>query len=256
MMENLYNNQLVSVIIPVYNAEKYIKETLQSALQQSYKPIEIICVDDCSKDGSAQLITDMQKKHSEIRYYCQEKNMGAAVARNTALQIAQGRYVAFLDSDDLWEPEKLNKQLSFMRNKQISFCYTAIEMMDENNRVLKGKRKIPSSINYKGLLRNTAIATSSVVVDRNYFGDFQMPLRRSGQDYATWLSLLRNGENAYGIDEVLVRYRVGSSSLSSNKFKSICQVWEIQVKNEGIHPVAAAYHTGWFILHALKKYLI
>lgn len=256
MYQPIYENQTVSVIVPIYNSGKYIFKTLQSILDQTYKDIEIICVDDCSCDNSKSIIESLQKQHNNIFYFCQEYNGGASVARNTALDLAHGRYVAFLDSDDLWMPLKLEKQISFMSKNQVSFCYTAIEMMDESDKQIKPKRKIPLAMNYKKLLHNTAIATSSTVIDRNMLGNFKMPLRRSGQDYATWLMLLRNGNVAYGIDEPLVRYRVSNSSLSSNKFKSIKQVWEIQVRDEGIHYLPATWHVICFAIHAAKKYFI
>lgn len=255
-MEKKYDNKIVSVIIPVYNSETYIADTIQSVLDQTYSNIEIVVIDDCSKDNSRKIVEGLCEVHPNIVYHCQKKNQGVAVARNTGLKIAKGRYVAFLDSDDIWKKEKLEKQLKLMRKKRAGFVFSAIEMMDENGNDRKKKRKIKTRVTYKYLLKNTVIPTSSVVIDRTIVKDFKMPLMRSGQDYATWLMILRDGVVAYGVDEALVRYRVGSNSLSSNKFKSIKQVWGIQVHQEKINPVFATYNTGWFILHALKKYLI
>ena len=255
-MEDLYDNDIVSVIIPVYNAGKYIGKTIETALNQTYKKIEIILVDDCSRDNSRQVIEGYTKKHKNIVYYLQEINAGAAVARNKALDLAAGRYVAFLDSDDLWYPEKIEKQIKLMRKNKSAICYTAIEMIDENDTMIKGKRNIKEKINYKFLLKNTMIATSSVVVDRKDTGDFIMPLIRSGQDYATWLQLMRGGIVAYGINEALVKYRKSSKSLSANKFKSVIQVWHIQVSKEGIDPVIATLNTFCFMFNAFKKHFI
>lgn len=255
-MKRDYLSDLVSVIMPIYNAEQYLERTLSSIFDQSYKKIEIILVDDCSKDNSAKLIEDISRTHPEIVYHLQEKNMGAGVARNKALELAKGQYVAFLDSDDIWLPDKIQRQLELMVDKHSPFSYTAIEMIDENDRTIKSKRKIRETCNYRYLLYNTIIATSSVVIDRTILGDFRMPLHRGGQDYATWLMLLRNGTVACGINEVLVRYRVVKGSLSSNKFKSIRQVWEIQTQDEGISMIAAAWHVACFCFNALKKYLI
>lgn len=254
-MERAYEKDLVSVIMPIYNAEKYIEETLNSIFIQDYKGIEVVLVDDCSKDSSAEIIARIRCSHPEIIYHLQEKNMGAGAARNKALELAKGQYVAFLDSDDIWLPGKISKQIELMRVTESPFSYTAIEMMDGESKPIKGKRSIHESCSYKYLLRNTIIATSSVVVDRTIFGDFRMPLRRGGQDYATWLMLLRGGVTARGINEALVRYRVASGSLSSNKFKSIRQVWEIQTQDEGINKISATYHIVCFAVNALKKYL-
>lgn len=255
-MRRQYVEGRVSVITPVYNVEKYIDKTLESVFTQTYKDIEIVLLDDCSKDKSAQIIAKYKESHPEIIYFRQPQNMGAGAARNKALELASGQYVAFLDSDDLWLPEKTERQIKLMKEKCSPFSYAAIEMIDEHGKTIKGKRNLKESCDYKYLLHNTIIATSSVIVDRTVLGDFRMPLRRGGQDYATWLSLLRDGAVAYGINETLVRYRVSSHSLSSNKFKSVKQVWEIQTQDEEINKVAAAFHVGCFAFNAAKKYFL
>lgn len=251
-----YIEGLVSVIMPIYNAEKYLVTTLDSIFCQDYKDIEIVLVDDCSKDRSAEIIADLKKAHPEIVYYLQEKNMGAGAARNKALELAKGQYAAFLDSDDVWMPDKISRQIEIMKVKKSPFSYTAIEMMNENGETLKEKRNIKETCDYKYLLHNTIIATSSVVIDRTMLGDFRMPLRRGGQDYATWLMLLRDGAVAQGINEALVQYRVASGSLSSNKVKSIKQVWEIQTQDEKINKVSAVFHVVCFGFNAFKKYFM
>lgn len=255
-MGRTYTDGLVSVIMPIYNAEKYLEDTLNSIFAQDYKNIEIVLVDDCSKDNSARIISKQQQEHPEIVYYLQEKNMGAGAARNKALELAKGQYVAFLDSDDIWLQGKITRQIELMKASKSPFSYTAIEMMDENGETIKGKRKIKETCDYKYLLHNTIIATSSVVIDRSVLGDFRMPLRRGGQDYATWLMLLRGGAVACGINEALVRYRVASGSLSSNKFKSIKQVWKIQTQDEKINKFSAVFHVMCFGFNAFKKYFM
>lgn len=255
-MGRTYTDGLVSVIMPIYNAEKYLADTLNSIFAQDYKNVEIVLVDDCSKDNSARIISEQLQEHPEIVYYLQEKNMGAGAARNKALELARGQYVAFLDSDDIWLQGKITRQIELMKASKSPFSYTAIEMMDENGKTIKGKRKIKETCDYKYLLHNTIIATSSVVIDRSVLGDFRMPLRRGGQDYATWLMLLRGGTVACGINEAFVRYRVASGSLSSNKFKSIKQVWEIQTQDEKINKFSAAFHVMCFGFNAFKKYFM
>lgn len=249
-----YQNETVSVIIPVYNAERYISDTIESVLNQTYKDIEIVLVDDCSTDNSRKIIEAYANLNSGIVYHLQKENGGAAVARNTALSIANGRYVAFLDSDDLWLPEKIKKQMNLLKQNSAGICFTAIEMINENGETIKGKRNVKNKINYDFLLKNTMIATSSVLIDRKVVGDFQMPLIRSGQDYATWLQLMRNGIEAYGINEVLVKYRVGRNSLSSNKLKSIKQVWSIQTRQEQINSFSSLINVMYFCMNGIKKY--
>lgn len=246
---------LVSVITPVYNAERFLDRTLQSVFNQTYKNIEILLIDDCSRDKSAEIIKRYEQDHPEIVYYLQEKNMGAGAARNKALELASGQYVAFLDSDDMWLPEKIEQQVSLMKDKNTPFCYTAIEMMDENGKVIKSKRNLKETCDYNYLLHNTIIATSSVVIDRNVLGDFRMPLRRGGQDYATWLQLLRNGTIAWGINEVHTKYRIRDNSLSSKKINSLEQVWHIQTQDEKINKIIAAFNVMCFSVNAIKKYI-
>ena len=255
-MGRTYIEGQVSVIMPIYNAEKHLEEALNSIFVQDYKNIEIVLVDDCSKDNSAKIIADLQKEHPEIVYFLQPENLGAGAARNKALELANGQYVAFLDSDDIWKPQKISRQIELMKATKSPFSYTAIEMIDANSKVIKGKRGIKETCDYNYLLHNTIIATSSVVVDRIALGDFRMPLRRGGQDYATWLKLLRGGAVAHGINEALVSYRVASGSLSSNKFKSIKQVWEIQTQDEKINKFSAAFHVICFCFNAFKKYFM
>ena len=252
----LYNNETVSVITPVYNVAKVIEKTLNSILMQDYKNLEIVLVDDCSKDNSAEIIKRYLDKYPNIVYHKQVKNGGAAVARNTALNIAKGRYVAFLDSDDLWCDGKISKQLSFMKENDAAISCTAMDCIDEEDNSLNSVREVHKIISYKFLLHNTMIATSTVMIDRNKTGNFQMPLRRGGQDYATWLMLMRNGTICYGLNEVLSHYRVMNNSLSSNKWKSIRQVWEIQTQDEKINKMAAAINVCFFIVNGFIKHFI
>lgn len=249
-----YKEGLVSVVIPVYNAEKYLDKTLRSVLRQTYKNIEVILVDDNSEDGSSEIIKHYQTACQNIIYCLQQKNMGAGYARNKALEMAKGQYIAFLDSDDEWMPDKLERQIDLMREKESPFCYAAIEMIDKDDNIIKPRRNVRENLGYKFLLSNTMIATSSVVIDRKVIGDFRMHLRRGGQDYATWLMLLRDGTLACGINEVLVKYRVREESLSSGKFKSIRQIWEIQTQDEGIGKFSVAWHIIQWCWNSIKKY--
>jgi len=256
-MENIeYVDGLVSVIMPVYNCEKYVRASVGSVLAQSYKNLEVILVDDCTHDNSAEIIKEMAKADERVKYYKLGENSGAAVARNRALREAKGRYVAFLDSDDFWLPDKLDKQLALMKEKACFFVYGAIDIVDANDNILKANRRIPKKINYRGLQRNTAIATSSVLLDRNVTGAFQMPLRRSGQDYATWLMLLRGDKTAYAITDTVTRYRKAEGSLSGKKTKNWKKVFDIQVNNEGISPIKAYFNCFMYMVNAVIKYYL
>ncbi|MDN7226404.1 glycosyltransferase family 2 protein [Planococcus liqunii] len=255
-MAKNFTNELVSVVIPIYNSEKFIIKSLDSVNNQDYKHIEIILVDDFSADNSKQIIENYMENNDNIVYLRLQSNSGAAVARNKALEIAKGRYIAFLDSDDIWYPEKISKQLELMTKENAGICYTAIEMINEENILIKDKRRVLEKVDYNFLLKNTMIATSSVVIDRNIVGDFKMPIIRSGQDYATWLKLMNNGTIAYGINEAFVQYRKSSNSLSKNKLKSIQQVWSIQRKYEKINTFHAFFNTMFFTINAIKKHYL
>lgn len=250
----VFVNDLVSVITPVYNSEKFIEKTILSVFEQTYQKVEMVIIDDCSKDKTVEVVKDLRSKNSNIVFLKQNENMGAAVARNTALMLAKGRYVAFLDADDLWKPEKIAKQIELMQQTGSPFCYTSIEMINQEGVIIKTKRLIRTNIDYNFLLHNTMIATSTVIIDRTVLGDFRMPLRRGGQDYATWLLLLRNEIVAVGIDEALCQYRISPGSLSSNKLKNIKQVWDIQVKQEKIKKCRVLLNIVCYLLNAVKKY--
>lgn len=256
-MKRKYVKNRVSVIVPVYNAEKHIGKALKSVFAQTYRNIEIVMVDDQSTDHSSEIIKQYQKEYSYITYYLLDRNMGAGAARNKALELACGQYVAFLDADDLWHPQKVEKQVKLLKDKNGAFSYTAIQMVDGDGKVVKTKRKVREQVDYKFLLHNTMIATSTVMIDRMKLGDFRMPLRRGGQDYAAWLMLLRDGTVAYGIDEALGNYRIGNrDSLAGKKSRSIRQVWEIQTQDEQIGKISAAYNLCCFVVNAAKKYLL
>lgn len=181
MEKEQYQQGLVSIITPVYHAERFIEQTILSVQAQAYQDWEMILVDDCSNDRSGEIIKSFAVEDARIRYYRLEKNSGAAVARNTAIGYAKGEYLAFLDSDDLWLPEKLSQQLAFMKEKKCAFSFTRINFIDADNHLVKSKVPIPERIDYRHLLRQTVIATSTVLINRRSFPDFTMPLRRGGR---------------------------------------------------------------------------
>ena len=246
------NNSTVSIITPVYNAEKFIKETIESVLKQSYEDFEYLLIDDCSTDNSAEIVKSYAKKDSRIKYIKLPENSGAAVARNTGLKHAQGRYIAFIDSDDVWYPEKLEKQLAFMQEKNEAFTYTKYEHITEDGQV-QSAPDFPKRLNYSGLLKNTAIACSTVVIDRQVIGDFRMPLVRKGQDTATWLKILKNHDYAYLVDEILNQYRGREGSLSSDKVSALKRTWNTYRNIEKLPLPKAVYYFGFYVWNAVKR---
>lgn len=250
MIENL-----VSVITPVYNSEKYIEKTILSVLNQTYKNLEMILVDDCSTDNSKEIILRIQKKDKRVKYVKLDKNSGAAVARNTGLEKAEGQFIAFIDSDDVWKKDKLNQQLEFMNNKNIGFTYTAYETLAEDGTIQNKHIHVPDKINYSSLLKNTAIACSTVIINKEFTGDFSMPSVRKGQDTATWLKLLKKIDYAYGYDEVLSSYRKVAGSISSNKLDALKRTWNTYYNIEKLPFFKAAYYFSFYTFNAIKKRL-
>ena len=247
------NEPLVSIITPVYNAERFLSETIKSVKEQTYKNWELLLVDDCSKDNSAKIIKEFNRTDDRIKYIKLEKNSGASISRNTGIRNAKGRFIAFVDSDDLWEPEKLEIQISYMLEKNLGFTFTSYRYMKENGVKTNKVAKAPFKINYNGLLKNTIIGCSTVVIDREIIGEFEMPLVKRGQDTATWLQILRNEKYAYGIQKDLVNYRLVGDSLSSNKIKALKRTWNTYRNVEKLNIFKCSYVFCFYVYNAIKK---
>ncbi len=253
MKRKSYLPELVSVIIPTYNSEKFIKKTVSSALSQTYKELEIIIVDDCSKDNTRAIIEELSNQDNRVRFIFQDKNQGVAVARNIGIKNAKGKYIAFLDSDDIWLSEKIEKQISAIKNGN-PFVFCAYDFVDGEGNHIGNKSKIKTEVSYKDELTKTYISTPTVIYDREFFDDPYMPLRRTGQDYAFWLVLLSKA-NAYGIDEALVHVTRREGSLSKNKIQNLIDVYEIQMKFEKIGKLRAGWNTVLYFFYAMRKKL-
>lgn len=217
------NAPLISIITPAYNAEKTIVKTIQSVLDQSYKNWELIIIDDGSQDETRNIVSKLSVDDSRIVLFTQ-KNSGPAIARQKGLDNSKGRFIAFLDSDDLWLPEKLEKQITFMIKNNIIFSYTSFRRVHPDNLSFGHKILIPPQLSYRQLLGNTAIATSTVIVDKSKSGQLKME-NCYCDDFVLWLSILKRGILAHGLDEDLMRYRVLSNSWSRNKWKNAREVW-------------------------------
>jgi len=247
------NKPLISVITPVYNAERYILETMDSVLNQTFTDFEYLLIDDFSPDNSAEIIKEYQKRDSRIKYIKLNENSGAAVARNTGIEHAQGRYVAFIDSDDKWYPTKLEKQLKYMEEENKAFTYTKFELINDDGSLKKEAAQIPEKFNYSALLKNTAIACSTVMLDTSIITDVKMPLVRKGQDTATWLKILRTHDYAYLVDETLNQYRSVEGSLSSNKIQALKRTWNTYRNIEKLPLPKACYYFTAYCFNAVKR---
>ena len=216
-------NSLVSIITPSYNSAKFIKQCIESVIAQTYTNWEMLIVDDYSSDNSLQIL----KKYNDKRIQLIEldKNVGASESRNVAIRKAKGKYIAFLDSDDLWEPQKLEKQISFMQKKDIVFSFSTYQPMSDDESKLYSIIHAPKIVTYSSYLKKTIIGCLTVVIDREKTGGFEMPNIRSSHDMALWLLIMRRGFDAYGLDENLARYRIVSTSNTANKWRAAKDVW-------------------------------
>lgn len=226
-MTNVENNPLVSVITPAYNAERFIRGTIESVQAQTYTNWEMLIVDDCSTDYTVEIVKEYIEKDSRIHLIELEQNSGSAIARNTAMDYAKGKYLAFLDSDDLWLPEKLSRQVTFMQENAIAFSFTKYVRMKEDGTVTTSVTEAPSTVEYEQLMKHCVIGCLTVMLDRERIGDARMVNIRTRQDYAFWLSLTRKGIIAYGLPEVLAKYRLVENSISSNKLKAAKKNWYV-----------------------------
>jgi teichuronic acid biosynthesis glycosyltransferase TuaG len=245
-------NDLVSIITPAYNAEKYLKHTIESVISQDYDNWELLIVDDCSKDNSRLMAEGYMERDPRIKLISLEKNSGVAVARNTGIKVAKGRYIAFLDSDDLWHPNKLSKQISFMKKNGYAFTFTGNGVINDSGVKLNKVFKVPKQVNYKRLLRGNLIHCLTVILDKQQITNIQMP-RLGHEDYATWLSILKQGHVAYGLNENLALYRKAQNSLSSNKFKTIKWNWKIYHNYLGLGLFRSALNFLLFAIIAISK---
>lgn len=238
----------VSVIIPMHNSSKHIKECIESVINQTYKNIEIIVVDDASVDNSAEIIKSIND--SRIKMLELKDNLGAAIARNKGIEIATGDYICFLDSDDYWVLDKLVKQVKFSETNNYTFIYSGYEFLKNNKTHIA---HVQLSINYNQALKNTTIFTSTVMFNMQYLKkeDIYMPNVES-EDTATWWQVLKKGITAYGIDEPLAVYRVGEKSLSSNKIKALKRTWNLY-KREDISFIKRIYCFIFYIINAIKR---
>jgi teichuronic acid biosynthesis glycosyltransferase TuaG len=234
-------DELVSIIVPVYNAASYIEKTIEMVRQQTYSDWELILVDDASADESAAVIRRMFQEDN-IRLIRKPRNEGAAAARNTGLAAARGRYIAFLDADDVWMPDKLLRELSYMKERQAGFVFSAYEFGDEQARGTGKIVHVPERLTYRKALTRTVIFTTTVLLDREKIPDelIRMPEVES-EDTATWWQILRAGHTACGLDEVLAIYRRPAKSLSSNKLTAIRRIWMLYRRQEGLSVVRSAW---------------
>ncbi len=244
----------ITIITPVYNSASFLRETIRSVIEQSFKNWEWIIVDDCSTDSSAQIVSQQALDEKRIRFIRMNVNSGTGTAKNTALKQARGRFIAFIDSDDIWLPEKLELQLEFMMNNNYPISFTSYRIMDQEGNNTDKIIPVKFSVNQHQYLKNTIIGFSTSMIDTNITGNFEFIGLRSREDTHLWITLLGKGFKAYGLDKVLTRYRVHDHSITSNKLKAAKQTWQLYYKTVNLGYFKSLYYFSHYGFNAFKKH--
>ena len=246
---------MVSVIMPCYNMERFITDTIHSVVNQTFVNWELLVVDDASTDGTVELVKALCEKDDRIHLSVNSEHSGIAKTRNRCIKQAKGRFFAFLDADDLWHPDKLQRQISFMQERQMGFSYTAYDLIDEEGKPLGKTIKTAGDLDYEAYLRNTIIGCSTVMVDTHKVCRVVVPDFRTSEDAATWLDILKHGFVAYAFEQPLTSYKIRRKSASSNKFKASADLWSVYRQNEKLPFLKAACCFLCYVFNAIKKRL-
>lgn len=246
------NEDLISIIIPVYNAEKYIKETIETIKKQTYKKWEAIFIDDNSTDNSTNIIKNNIQYN--IKLIELKKNCGPAIARNKGIEMAKGKYIVYLDADDLWENKKLELQHKFMQENNYDFTYTSYKYMEKNGEIGK-KVKVQKKIDYKKALKSIRILTTTSMLRVDTIGKETLMMidLKSAEDVATWWKILKKGYIAYGMDEPLAFYRKNDKSRSSNKLTSAKGRWYLYRNVEKFSVIKSMYYFSFYVINAILR---
>lgn len=247
------NEALVSIVMPAYNCEKYVVEAINSILAQTYRNWELLVLDDGSKDNTLRIIEDFSQNDSRIKALPNGKNMGVSATRNRGIELASGEWIAFLDSDDMWKPEKLEKQFEIVEKEAAEFLFTGSSYINEEGEPYKGIFEVPEKITYKKLRNQNVISCSSVLVKKKYFEHIKMEKDEMHEDYAVWLRILKLGITAYGVNEPLLIYRISRNSKSGNKMKTVKMTYKV-FRFVGINPIGSAYFMVRHVLASVGKY--
>lgn len=247
------DKELISIIMPAYNAGKTIDLAIESVLQQTYPHWELIVVDDCSEDDTWQKLLQYTQKDRRIRVLQNEQNSGASKTRHMAVETAQAQWLAFLDSDDAWAADKLEKQVRLQQQTKGKLLFTGSAFMDAEGAPINWYLHVPARIGYRKLLKQNLVSNSSVLVHKATYLQHEVIGDDMHEDFACWICLLRSGEFAYGIDEPLLIYRLSTNSKSGNKVKAAKMNWNAY-KAAGVNVFAAVYYMIWYCINGLLKY--
>lgn len=251
----IMDNLLVSIITPMYNGEKYVSQTIESVLDQTYQNWELIIVNDGSRDNSPAIVESYSLKDKRVRLIHQQ-NGGSASARNNALRHARGKYICFLDADDLLDSCFLEKQLNFLKSKDAAIAYASYRRINEENNEILRPFIVPDKVSYKGLLKTCSISCLTTIFDREKTGElfFDESLKSMRDDFVFWLSMLKKIDYAYGNKEILASYRVFASSTTGNKKKIVKPQFMVYYRVEKLGLVRSAYYFVHWMINGFLKY--
>lgn len=243
----------VSIVIPSYNSEQFIERSILSVVRQTYKNWELIIVDDCSTDKTLSIVDNVLKKNQIIANVIKNKeNLGADKSRNIGIEISSGSYIAFLDSDDCWNKNKLTKQVEFMKETDSKFSCTSYIVNDKNGK--KYFNFVPFEASSNDILKNNTISTSTIIYDCLSLGKIYMPAIKKGQDLALWLKILDITGKVHGLNEPLTNYFKRSKSLSSNKFESAIWVWYLLRNIRKLSYLHSLYYFIFYFFNGIRKH--
>lgn len=248
--------KLVSIITPVYNAARFLEKTANSVFNQTYTNWEWILVDDCSSDNSWEIMTELQNKDERIRIFQNGTNLKSGKTRNFAIEKAEGVFIAFLDSDDLWHSDKLSIQILFMIKNNYNFTHTSYGYVNEEGESIKSTFHVNSKVSYLDLLKRTEISCLTAVYNADEIGKFYMSEHARKQDYALWLSILKSGTPSFGIDKELAYYRQVKNSATSKKYKLILKHIVFLKETQEFSTVEALYYTCYWMINGFMRYFL
>lgn len=244
---------LVSVIMPAYNAEKYIRQAIDSVCAQTYSDWELIVVDDASKDNTNAIVSEYCRVDSRIKLLRNPYNQGVSHTRKNGVEAAAGEWIVFLDSDDAWHPKKIEKQIEAQKKSNAKLIFTGSTFMDSEGVRVNWTLHVPQRIEYRQLLKQNIISNSSVMIEKRCYQECAILMDDIHEDFACWLRFLEKGNIACGIDEPLLIYRLSVKSKSGNKVKAAKMNWRTY-RTVGLNLVETIYYMTWYTLKSLVKY--
>lgn len=243
----------ISVIMAAYNASRTIRQAIVSVLEQTYQNLELLVVVDGFSDNTAEIVHTLAMQDNRIKLIQNPRKRGVSYARKCALEKAAGNWVAILDSDDVWMPDKLEKQINLQKTWKADLIFTGSAFMDAEGKRMRWELHIPKEIGYKKLLKQNLISNSSVLVKKDLYKKFYVENDNLHEDFAVWLAITKTGIHAYGIDEPLLVYRVAKSSKSSNKLHAAKRSWNTY-RYAGLNMLETCYYMFWYTVNGLLKY--